>query len=250
MMKKNILLFLLAIALYGCASTVNTANMTAGEHLNYALKLFNDEDYLASANEFQTVLMQFPGSSVVDSAQYYLAESHFMKQEYILAAYEYSRLIKDIPASRLVPKAQYMLAESYYQLSPDFQLEQKYTKKSIEEFQAFIDFFPTDPKVAEAGQKIKELNNKLAEKEMNSARIYNVMEYYGAALYYYSLVTDTYHDSKYATEAHYNKIKLYMTKKDKLNALKEGEVFIQKYPDDINVAKVKDIIESLNKSRM
>ena len=46
-----------------------------------------------------------------------------------MAAYEFSKLVKNMPASEFVPDAQYMLAESYFQLSPNFTLDQKYTKK-------------------------------------------------------------------------------------------------------------------------
>lgn len=246
MIKKLLILFVFGLAAAGCASSVNTQNMTAEEHLNYAMKLLNDEDYLQSINEFQTILMQFPGSSIIDQAQYYLAESHFKKQEYILAAYEYSRLIKDIPASKLVPQAQFMLAESYFQLSPNYQLDQRYTRKAIEEFQAFIDFFPTDQRVPEAEQKIRDLNSKLAEKEFNAAHVYEALEDYTAALYYYNLVEETYHDSRFAPLAKYNKIKIYMAKKDSQNALKEISSYLEKYPQDTNVAELKKYQESLS----
>ncbi|MCU7495782.1 MAG: outer membrane protein assembly factor BamD [Ignavibacteria bacterium] len=247
-MKKFLALVILSVALWGCSSTVNTTNMTADEHLNYAMKLFNDGDYMESINEFQALLLQYPGSAVADQAQYYLAESHYKRDEYILAAYEYSRLIKDIPASKLVPQAQFMLAESYYQLSPYYQLDQRYTNKSIEEFQAFIDFFPTDPRVPEAEQKIKELNNKLAEKEFHTAEIYEKMENYDAAIYYYNIVTDTYHDSKFAATAQYNKIRTLIQIKENKTALKEIASFLQRYPSDGNVAAVKKLQESLSKN--
>ncbi|HEX2960864.1 MAG TPA: outer membrane protein assembly factor BamD [Ignavibacteriales bacterium] len=247
-MKKLLALVILSVALWGCASTVNTTNMNADEHLNYAMKLFNDGDYMESINEFQAILLQFPGSAVTDQAQYYLAESHFKRGEYILAAYEYSRLIKDIPASKLVPQAQFQLAESYYKLSPDFQLDQRYTNKSVEEFQAFIDFFPTDPRVPEAEKKIKELNDKLAEKEFHTAEIYEKMEYYEAAIYYYNIVTDTYHDSKYAPSAQYNKIRTLVQIKENKTALKEIASFLQRYPSDGNVTAVKKLQETLNKN--
>lgn len=247
-MKKLFVLVILSVALWGCSSTVNTTNMNADEHLSYAMKLFNDGDYPESISEFQAILLQFPGSSVTDQAQYYLAESHFKREEYILAAYEYSRLIKDIPASKLVPQAQFMLAESYYRLSPNYQLDQRYTNKSIEEFQAFIDFFPTDQRVPEAEQKIKELNNKLAEKEFHTAEIYEKMEYYEAAIFYYNIVTDTYHDSKFAPAAQFNKIRTLVQIKENKTALKEIASFLQRYPSDGNVTAIKKLQETLNKN--
>ncbi len=244
---KKIFLFLIVIAgFWGCANSVNTANLTPEEYLNYAISLYNDEDYLESIKEFQSILLQFPGNAISDDAQYYLALSHFGQHEYILGAYEFSRLIKDMPASDFVPKAQFMLAESYFQLSPRYQLDQKYTKKAIEEFQAFIDFFPTDAKVPEAEAKIAELNNKLAEKEFNNAVIYEKLGYTNAAIFYYNSVTETYHDSKFCPQAMYSKIKLLLSKNDKDKAKKDIAAFLQKFPADPNAEEIKNLQASLN----
>lgn len=244
-MKNFFLLIFIAIILAGCSNTRNTVNLSPEEHFKYAMELFNDEDYIASVQEFQSINLQYPASTVADDAQYYLAESHYKKGEYILAAYEYSRLIQDIPASEYVSKAQFMLGESYYQLSPNYQLDQQYTRKAIEEFQAFIDFFPTDAKVPEAEQKISELNDKLAKKVYNTAQIYERMEDINAAIYYYNLIVETYHDSKYAPMAMYEKIKLLTIKNDNKSALKEIFTFIERYPGDPNITEVKKLQESL-----
>lgn len=244
-MKNFFLLILSAIILTGCSNTRNTVNLSPEEHFKYAMELFTDEDYLLAIQEFQAINLQFPASSVADDAQYYLAESHYKKGEYILAAYEFSRLIKDIPASEYVPRSQFMLAESYYQLSPNFQLDQKYSTKAIEEFQAFIDFFPADERVPEAERKISELNDKLAKKVFNTAKIYERMEDINASIYYYDVIIDTYHDSKYAPMAMYEKIKALTVKNDNKSALKEIFTFIERYPGDPNISEVKKIQESL-----
>ncbi|MCX6151842.1 MAG: outer membrane protein assembly factor BamD [Ignavibacteriales bacterium] len=247
-MKKILIPFLFSIILWGCSSSINTTNLTADEYFKYAKTLFDDEDYLQCVQEFQSILLQFPGNAIADDAQYYLAESHFKKGEYILAAYEYSRLIKDMPASEYLPQAQFMLAQSYFELSPRYQLDQRYTKKAIEEFQAFIDFFPTNAKVAEAEKMIKDLNDKLAEKEFNTAVIYEKLEYWKASIYYYTVVTETYHDSKYCSQAMYNKIKLFANLNDNMNALKEISAFIQKFPTDSKAEEIKKLQEALTKS--
>lgn len=130
----------------GCSSSVDTTNMTPENRLSYAIKLYTEEDYLEAINELQALLLQYPGSSISDDAQFYLAKTRFAREEYIMAAFEFSKLVKNMPASEFVPESQYMLADCYYELSPDFNLDQKFTKKAIQEFQAFIDFFPTNEK--------------------------------------------------------------------------------------------------------
>ena len=244
-MKYSLIVLAFGLILWGCATTFNTANMTPSERLDYAMKLYNDHDYEQAVKEFQGIVLQFPGNAVVDSAQFYLGQTRFKRGEYILAAYEFSKLIKNMPSSHFVSDAQYMLADSYYLLSPNYALDQKYTKKAIEEFQAFIDFFPTNSKVVEAEKKIAEMNEKLAHKEYHTAYIYERMEYYTAALKYYDLVLDTYHDTKYAPMALYAKIKLLIERKHNNEASTEISNFIERYPNDKNIKEVEKIKASL-----
>ncbi|MFZ1291883.1 MAG: outer membrane protein assembly factor BamD, partial [Melioribacteraceae bacterium] len=202
-MKKFLVLYLTSILIWNCSSSVDTTSLTAEQHLEYAKKLMLDDDYEEAIREFQSILLQYTGSSINDDAQYFLGFTYFKREQYLLSAYEFSKVIRDTPASDFVQDSQFMLAESYFQLSPSYQLEQSYSKKAIEEFQAFIEFFPTHPKVDEAEKKIAELYSKFAEKEYESALIYEKMEYFNAAIQYYENVKNTYFDSKYAPLAHY-----------------------------------------------
>ncbi len=220
---------ILMIFVWSCSGSKNTTDMLPEEHLKYAMSLYNDGDYEEAIKEFQSIILQYAGNPVNDDAQFYLGMAYYKQEQYLLAAYEFSKLIRDIPASPLVPDAQFMLADSYYELSPPYPLEQSYTKKAIDEFQAFIDYFPLDKRVEEAEKKIRELNEKLAEKEYNAGLIYEKMEYYNAAIIYYERVFETYHDSKYAPVALYRKIKLLIDKNRKNEALKDIATFLAKY---------------------
>jgi outer membrane protein assembly factor BamD len=235
---KKLFFLLIPLILAGCSSSFDTTNLGPGERLSYAQKLYNDEDYLEALNEFQSIILQYPGNAVVDDAQYYLGMTRYQRKEYILAAFEFSKLIKTMPASELVSDAQFMLAQSYYQLSPVSFLDQTYTKKAIEEFQAFIDFFPASEKVSEADKKINELNTKLAQKEFNNAVIYERMEYYNAALIYYNNVSELYHDTRFAPTALYNRIQLLVKRNRTREAVSDIDKFIQRYPDNTNIKEL------------
>jgi outer membrane protein assembly factor BamD len=248
-MKKILLILITGIIFYGCSASVDTANMTAEQRLQYAISLYNDESYDIAIPEFESILLQFPGSEVVDDAQFHLAKCRLNRTEYIMAAFEFSRLIKSMPASEFVVESQYLLAESYYKLSPDFTLDQRYTKKSIEEFQAFIDFFPTDQRVTVAEQKISEMNSKLAQKEFTSAIIYEKLEYFSAAINYYGNVVEIFHDTEFAPKASYNKIKLLVQRERIKEAVVEVNSFLIKYPQDKaynEVLKIKDELSKLS----
>lgn len=237
-------IFLLFIA--GCSGSINTSALGPQEHFDYAFSLYEDEDYQEAVNEFQSILLQYPGSAINDDAQYYLGMTYFNREQYLLAAYEYSKLIRDIPASSFVPESQYMLAESYYQLSPPYQLDQVYTKKAVEEFQVFIDFFPTHDKVGEAEAKINEMNEKLARKDFNSAEIYEKMHLTLAALMYYESVVNTYHDTKYAPLALYNKIQLHLSRNEERKAASASREFLARYPDHERALEIKELQTQLS----
>lgn len=244
-MMKNLLLLALLTLFIACSSSIDTSNMTPEDRLAYAIKLYQEEDYEEAVKEFDAIILQYPGSSIMDDAQYYLALTRFQREEYILAAYQFSKLIKSMPSSEFLADAQFMLADCYYELSPDFTLDQQYSKKAIEEFQVFIDIFPLNEKVSTAETKINELNDKLAMKEYEAAYIYNKMEYYDAALKYYDSVLEIYHDTKYAPLALYNKINILVERKRDSDALSEAQKFLSKYPQHENFSDVEKIKNSL-----
>jgi outer membrane protein assembly factor BamD len=244
-MKYLFSLIIVSFYFIGCSSTLDTINLGAEERLKYAVGLYNDEDYLEAVNEFQALILQYPGNVIADDAQYYLAMTRYKREEYVMAAFEFSKLIKNMPASEFVPESQYMLAECYYKLSPSYSLDQRYSKKAIEEYQAFIDFFPANAKVQEAEAKIDELNEKLAEKEYNSAYIYVKLEYYTAALIFYNSVIDTYHDTKYAPLAMYDKINLLADRGRNSEALAEIAKYVQRYPDNARIGELERLKNTL-----
>lgn len=244
-MRYLTIIALFALILTGCRTSIDTTNFTPTDRLTYALSLYNDEDYEEALAELQAIILQYPGDLVVDDAQYYLGMTRYQRGEYILAAYEFSKLINQMTASEYLSKAQYQLAECYYLLSPDYSLDQKYTNKAIQEFQSFVDFFPTDTLSTVAEAKIKELNEKLALKEFNAAYIYEKLEYYNAAISYYNNVIEVYHDTKYAPLASYKRLNLLITKKRYNDAYFESLRFLQNYPNDPEKADVESIKKEL-----
>jgi outer membrane protein assembly factor BamD len=245
-MKKVFGIILLAILIFGCSGSQETSMMNADEHLEYAMEMYNDGDYQFSIREFQSIILQFPGNTVNDDAQYYLAMSYFNDDQYLLAGYEFSKLIRDIKGSEFVSMSQFMLAESYYQLSPPYPLEQSYTKKAIEEFQAFIDFFPIDDKGKEAERKIQELNMKLAQKLFESAQIYEKMGYFNASLEYYTKVYEIYHDTEYAPISFHRKITILLEKEQFAIAVENMKLFLNKYPETEFTAEIQNLYDEMS----
>ena len=94
-MKQIIAALLLIVMLFGCSGSKDTLMMSPEEGLAYAMELYDDEDYQYSQKEFQTLVLQYPGSTITDDAQYHLGMSYYNDEQFLLAAYEFSKLIRD-----------------------------------------------------------------------------------------------------------------------------------------------------------
>ncbi|NOX88021.1 MAG: outer membrane protein assembly factor BamD [Calditrichaeota bacterium] len=239
----------MSILILGCAGNRPKPDWSAEQYFSYAKKLFEDEDYYEAANEFTVVTLRYPGSSISDSAQYYLAESHFKMKEYLIAAAEYEKLITNMRRSKLVPLAQFKLAESYYKLSPRPELDQEYTLKAIREFQIFIEDNPTHPLKEEALKKIAELRDKLALKEFKNADIYRKMREYKAALIYFDQVLENYYDTSWADDAMLGKIQTYLDMGDIQAAQKEIEKFKDQFQGSELIKKVESLAKKIQNEK-
>ncbi len=217
----------------GCGSSDVAATMTPEARFAKAKALFAKEDYLEAISDFTVITLQYQGSAVAAEAQYYLGECRFERGEYLLAAFEYAVLKRSYAASPLVADAQYKLALSYYKLSPKSSLDQQYTRKAIDEFQTFAEYYSSNPKAQEAGEKIKELNLRLAKKQYETAFLYTKMDFYKAALAYYDLVIEKYHDTEYAPLSYIAKAELLLSKNKVRDAKVEIEAFLSRYANSV-----------------
>jgi outer membrane protein assembly factor BamD len=218
------------IILASCSSSNVTKVITAEERFEMGKKLFDEEDYLEAIREFDIVKIQFPGSTVADDAQYYLAESRFKMEEYLLAAEEYQELRRNMPASNLVPMAQFKIGLCYFNLSPKSGLDQQYTNRAIDEFQTFMEYYPTNELVQEAAADISILNDKLAKKLYETAELYMNLEYFKSATFYFNTVIEKFHDTPYAENAYIGKTRSLISRSKYTEARQVIDKYFEKFP--------------------
>jgi len=229
--KYFFVILLTALIWLGCSGRSPEPSWKAEEYFDYAKELYEDEDYFEAANEFTIIILRYAGSSVADSAQYFLGMSHYQLEEYIISAAEFSKLINNMPQSPLVPDAQYMLGMSYYEMSPRAALDQEYTKKALRAFQLFVEDFPRHSRREEVDKKLLELREKLAEKEYLNAQLYQKMFRLRSSLIYYDIVLERYYDTSWADDALLGKALVYIELEEWLNAREQLLIFKDKFPD-------------------
>lgn len=206
-LKKTIinlsLLLFLSAFLYGCSSSDGNDLKTEDPEkaFNIAKRKYDNKDYLDAIDDFSFIKIKFPGTSISDKTQFYLADSYFKRKEFILAAYEYESMLKNYTLSPFIPETRYKLGLCYYELSPKYSLDQEFTNYAIQELQLYVELYPEDKNVSDAEKILKELKDKLAYKSFKTGELYMKLDNYKAAALYFNSVYEDYIDSEWADDA-------------------------------------------------
>jgi outer membrane protein assembly factor BamD len=172
-LKASIIAILL-LALVWTGSTVLTgcgggsaslANLSSEQLYTLAREKYDNEKYTQAIEAFQQLVYNFPGQSIVDTAQYYLAMSYFGNEAYELAAVEFNRLLINYPASAYATQAQLMRAVSTFESTPDhYGLDQSELPEAIDQLEDFIIDHPESELVQDANAYLLLARTRLAKK--------------------------------------------------------------------------------------
>ncbi len=233
----------LSIIFSSCSSSGSKRILSDNPESAYMLakSTYDKKEYLDAIDEFSLIKLKFSGSNIIDKAIFYLAMSYYKNDEYILAVYEFETILKSYPTSPLVEEATFYTAMCYYKLSPDFSLDQTYTKYALSSFQDYTEIYPKGKNRALADAKIKELKNKLAYKAYNSAEMYYDLGNYKSSIVYYDYVLNEFFESEYADDALYGKIQALIKKKQLTEAAKEIDRFEKRFPGSLLLPSVKSL---------
>lgn len=196
---------LLALALFaGCASQSQMSGADPRVTYDAALKKLENEKWADAQLLLQRVSLSAPGSSYIDSVQYYLAMSFFGNGDYHLAIAEFRRLANSFPRSELLDDAQYMVGKSYFLAAPgNVGLDQTDNESAIRELQAFLEEHPRSPLLVEATQLLSTAIEKRVRKQFQSGRQYFRMGNGESARLYLTDIITEYPESRYTPEALY-----------------------------------------------
>ncbi len=171
-MRLAILLILcLVVGLMGCAK--GKYRMQSPEtYYEEAQTALGKEDCWMAEQLFRNLLSDFPGSHLVDDAQFGLAQSSYCSKDYVTSIFEYERLLDEHPASPFIDEARYQIGMCYYKESQSVHHDQEDTYKAIRVFGRFVEDYPRSNLVSDADRRIKELQGKLADHKLVIAENY------------------------------------------------------------------------------
>ena len=78
---------------------------TDEENYQAAFELLKEQNYELASLSFIRFLAAYPGSSLIDNAQYWLSESYYASNQFEQALAHFSKVINEYPRSRKIPDA-------------------------------------------------------------------------------------------------------------------------------------------------
>lgn len=147
---------------------------------NKALEYFNQKEYVKAQTLLDDVSIYYKGTERSEDVLCYLARCYLGQKSYTTASEYYQAYVRNYPKGKYIIEARFQEGHCYYLDAPDARLDQETTRKAIELFGEFVDMYPESPYAGQAYEEMSELYDKLAYKELLSAKLYyNLGTYLG-----------------------------------------------------------------------
>ncbi|MCD6181804.1 MAG: outer membrane protein assembly factor BamD [Candidatus Cloacimonetes bacterium] len=229
-MKKIVLSAILLAILLGCSSVKVSKTMPVDIKMQKGYEYFNNENYKKAQPFFMDVAFE-RNSSFTAEAQMRVADCYFFQEKYADARFEYQELIRLFKDYKDIDLAYFNIAVCYYNESLAPAYTQEETQSAIDAFNVFIERFPFSSHKQEAFDYLQKCYTKLLEKTYENGYTYYKMSDYSAALMYFDEIISLGNTSEIDKLSLYYSAKIYLKRKDLLNAQKTADILQKRYPE-------------------
>ena len=176
-MKKSIfavLSFTVVILLSSCAHEFNQVYKTSdySYKYEYAKECFANGKYSRAVTLLQELATIEKGTDNAQESLYMLAMAEYCMKDYETASDYFKKYYQSYPKGFYAEMAEYYAGESLYQSTPEPRLDQSKTVLAIAAFQEYLDLFPDAKMKTLAQKRLFQLQDKLVQKEYDSAKLY------------------------------------------------------------------------------
>ena len=198
----RIILICISIIISSCGiSNPFDDNIPYNTRFDDGLAFFEEEKYVKASQQFNIIVDRASHTDLGDDALFFLAESYFLNKDYDLALVEFEKLVSRMGFSPYIEKSRWRICETLMLLSPNFYHDQESSKKAIAQIQEFLDDFPNSEYSKDADKLINELRTRLAEKNMETGKLYVKLKAYDSAIVSYKIVVNEFYDTKFFNDA-------------------------------------------------
>jgi len=183
-MSKKILFFSISAALLlsSCANEFNNVYKSDDWTFRYefAKEKFAQHKFTQASTLFGDMINVMKGTDNAEECLFLYGLSAFNDKDYESAADIFKKYFATYPKGEYAEQASFLIGESLYNCSPEPRLDQSETYSAMRAYQDFMDVYPLSTKKETAQNRLYELQDKLVEKELHSAKLYyNLGTYFG-----------------------------------------------------------------------
>jgi outer membrane protein assembly factor BamD len=256
-MRKALLIAMAGLVLSGCGEYNRVLKSKDVDYkYEYAKKAYEEQKYVQASTILTDLITPLRGGPKGEESLYLLAMSYYKNKDYMNSGVYFKTYYTRYPRGKYIEDARFYCANGYDLESPDPQLDQSVTLKAIEEYQAYIDYFPKGDRVEIAQESMFRLQDKLTLKELQNALLYYNMGMYLGNNYESAIVVSqnaikNYPYSKYKEEFEMLILKSkYQIAKNSVDEKKEDRYrdvideyysFINNYPESSNKKEAENI---------
>ena len=183
-MSKKILFFSISTALLlsSCANEFNNVYKSNDWTFRYEFtkEKFAQHKFTQASTLFGDMINVMKGTDNAEECLFLYGLSAFNDKDYESAADIFKKYYATYPKGDYAEQASFLVGESLYNCSPEPRLDQSETYSAMRAYQDFMDIYPLSSKKETAQNRLYELQDKLVEKELHSAKLYyNLGTYFG-----------------------------------------------------------------------
>jgi outer membrane protein assembly factor BamD len=192
---------------------------------------FEARHYIDAQTYLKRFLDLHPGHAVADSAQFLLGLSQYNGRSYAESAVEFAILVREFPRSELRDDAAYHECLSYHAQMRPPQLDPTFAHRARGCFNEFLLRYPQSTYLAEARMKLRDISDRLAEKEYRLGVMFFNLKRHRAALVYFDELLHRFADSRWVPDTMLWKARAHEKQWQFEDAIKAYESVVEGFPD-------------------
>ena len=166
-----------------------------------AMDYYKQKNYTKAIQLFENLIMHYHDKTHAEDISWYYGMCLMGEQDYYSAGYQFKNFFKRFPYSERAEEALYQAATCKYNESPEYFLDQRLTKEAIQEYESYVDRYPTSIHIPEINSRLDELRGKLMQKDYEIAYGYYLTENYSAAYVSLQAFLNNYPESVHREDA-------------------------------------------------
>jgi len=257
-MWRSVLLFFVLISVVSCKTEFEKIRTSTDPTQVFAAanKYYEEGKWLNAQTLYEQVIPFYRGKKEAENLFYNYAYTHYNLKEFLLASHYFKSFASSFYNSERKEECEFMSAYCNYKMSPTSKLDQTFSEKAIDGFQAFVNTYPESDRLKECNDLIDELRDKMEQKAYDQGYLYYQLKQYNSAIYSFENMLKDFPASDKAEKVRFLVIKAgyqyadnsVFTKKSERfeEVLEDIKIFRKKFPTSKYNQELKSMAEDSN----